>query len=52
MTLKGTVVNGQLVFPDAPPLPEGFVVRVTFTDQDDGLIADTPIIHAERTEGT
>ncbi|HYH68844.1 MAG TPA: hypothetical protein VD866_29395 [Urbifossiella sp.] len=40
MTLEGTVVNGQLVFPGAPPFPEGFVVRVTFTDPDDELEAE------------
>jgi len=40
MTLEGTVVNGQVVFPGAPRLPEGFVVRAAFTDPDDELEAE------------
>jgi hypothetical protein len=39
MTLEGTVVNGQVVFPGAPKLPEGFVVRAVLTDPDDELEA-------------
>ncbi len=40
MTLEGTVVNGQVVFPGAPKLPEGFVVRAVLIDPDDELEAE------------